>query len=152
MERSEVIAKLSEAATDFEESSPGGYDFIYAGQLSFNFGADGILQQICLAGDRSELSFQGITLGDQVGKLGETGHIVSVDYHEFLLVLRNTPGIHFNFEGDEDHYEGADEAELEGGDEALKNHLDPAFILQSKIDRICVSRPFESDSLFDLNA
>ena len=152
MQKSEVIEHLQSQSSEYSEVAPGGFDFINTSALSFSFSDTGTMRQICVLDGAAGLSFRGVAIGNQVGALGELGYTVSVDINDRLLVLKDVPGIFFNFEGDDSHLEGLEEVFFEGDEEQLVDMIRPGFVLQSPIDRICISADPEINPMFDLNA
>jgi hypothetical protein len=92
-----------------------------------------------------------VGLGSEVNELASLGHVVSIDLADRLLVIKNLPGIFFNFENDEIDYEFAEEVCFEGDDGQLRDLIRPEEILRSRIDRICITIDPELNPMFDLN-
>ena len=151
-QKAAVIEQLQSQSIEYSEVAPGGFDFVNTSALSFSFSDSGTLRQICVLDSATGLSFRGVAIGSRVAALGELGYIVSVDINDKLLVLKDVPGIFFNFEGDDSHLEGLEEIFFEGDEGQLAQMIRPGFVLQSPIDRICISANPEINPMFDLNA
>ena len=151
--RNEVVEKLNGQSIDFTEASPGGFDFINTSSLSFFFSEAGVLSQICVISAEDNYSFRGVSIGSRVAEIGELGLTLSFDLADGLLVAKDLPGIFFNFEGDDElDYGTLEEIYFEGDEGQLRDAIRPGDVLQSRIDRICISSNPDINPMFDLNA
>ncbi len=150
--RSDVVELLKSRSVEFTEASPGGFDFINTNSLSFSFNEAKVLTQICVIGAEENVSFRGVSIGSNVEELANLGVIVSFDINDRLLVIKDLPGIFFNFEGDDMDYEMLEEIYFEGDEDQIRDAIRPNDILGSRIDRICVTGDPEINPMFDLNS
>ena len=151
--RSEVIEMLNSKSIEYTEASPGGFDFVYTSSLSFSFNDAKVLSQICVVGAEDNLTFRGVSLGSKVEDLANLGVTVSMDINDRMLVIKDLPGVFFNFEGDDElDYEMLEAIYFEGDEGQLRDEIRPTAVLQSRLDRICISSSPEINPMFDLNA
>jgi len=151
MSRIDVIELLEKSSSEYTEVAPGGFDFINSKSLSLCFDTNQSLNQVCVVSADEGAKFRGVGLGSEVNELASLGHVVSIDLADRLLVIKNLPGIFFNFENDEIDYEFAEEVCFEGDDGQLRDLIRPEEILRSRIDRICITIDPELNPMFDLN-